>query len=296
MRFELAAVEQQQHVVRVVHPLLAAPAVAVVPLADALAIKAGQFRSEHGVHVALSISADRRVAAVQGDVGEIVQVREDAHLAELAHSRHQREPDVSVVGLDHAVQAAQVVAVGECCFRSAQYVQDRFVVLVHQHHDSSPRLPVQGFQQVREAAGRGQVFGRHSQSSLGGGELLHDVGFQQAGLSEAAAAEVEPHHRVAFRPVPAVVDMEPFEQGFVALEQLLDRVQQQALAEPARARQEVVLASVEQPLDAGCLVDVVAVLLAHLAEGLHADRQSAPAHAPILPPRAAARKRRGRAA
>ena len=50
------------------------------------------------------------------------------------------------------------------------------------------------------------------------------------------------------------------------------------------------LASVEQPLDLGCLVDVVAVLLTHFAEGLHADRQSAPDHAPILPPRAGRRE------
>ena len=46
------------------------------------------------------------------------------------------------------------------------------------------------------------------------------------------------------RPVPPVVDGQPLEQRLVALEQLLAGVQEQALAEAPRARQEVVLSLV----------------------------------------------------
>ena len=49
VRPELAAVEQQQHVERIVYPLLAAPAVTIVPLTDPLAVETRQFRSEYGV-------------------------------------------------------------------------------------------------------------------------------------------------------------------------------------------------------------------------------------------------------
>ena len=58
----------------------------------------------------------------------------------------------------------------------------------------------------------------------------------------------------------ASVDVQAREQLLAAREQLLERVQEQALAEAARARQEVVLAFVEQALDVVRLVDVVAVL------------------------------------
>ena len=53
--------------------------------------------------------------------------------------------------------------------------------------------------------------------------------------SPASAAEAEPHHRMALGPVVAGVDVQTREQFFVALEQLLQRVQKQALAEAAGA-------------------------------------------------------------
>ena len=65
------------------------------------------------------------------------------------------------------------------------------------------------------------------------------------GLSEIAAAEAQPHHRMALRPVVARMDVEALEQLLAAFEQLLQRVEEQALAEPARSRQKVVRAFVE---------------------------------------------------
>ena len=67
----------------------------------------------------------------------------------------------------HAIQAAQVVAVGMRRLGLLQHVQDRLVVLVHQHHDPLAGLPVRGFQQIREAAGCRQVVGYYSQASFG---------------------------------------------------------------------------------------------------------------------------------
>ena len=74
--------------------------------------------------------------------------------------------------------------------------------------------------------------------------------------SVSAAAEVEPHDRVAHRTVPAVVDMQPREQRLVTLEQFLQRVEEQALAEAAGTRQEVVTAFAEQACDVRRLVHV----------------------------------------
>ena len=67
------------------------------------------------------------------------------------------------------------------------------------------------------------------------------------------------------------MDGEAPEEHFVALAQFLARVQEQALAEPPRSGQKEMLALVEHPPDVGGLVDVVAVLLANLAEILHTD-------------------------
>ena len=73
------------------------------------------------------------------------------------------------------------------------------------------------------------------------------------------------------RPIPAVVDVKPLEQWFVALEHLLERVQEQALAKAPWARQEIVRTLVEQSADVGGFIDVVAVLFPNFAEGLNAD-------------------------
>ena len=80
------------------------------------------------------------------------------------------------------------------------------------------------------------------------------------------------------RPVPPVVDGETLEQRLVALEQLLAGVQEQALAETPRARQEVVLSLLEQLPNVSGLVHVVAAPFPDLAEGLHADGQLASSH------------------
>ena len=71
------------------------------------------------------------------------------------------------------------------------------------------------------------------------------------------------------------MDVQPPEQLLVSLEQLLQRVHEQALAETPRARQEVVLASRRQPPSVGRLIDVVMAFLADLTEGLDADGQVA---------------------
>ena len=75
------------------------------------------------------------------------------------------------------------------------------------------------------------------------------------------------------------MDGQVAEQLFAAFEQLLERVHEQALAEAARARQEVVLGVVVQQF-AGVdgLVHVVEAFLADLAEGLNADGQLALGH------------------
>ena len=132
--------------------------------------------------------------------------------------------------------------------------------------------------QVSEPLRRGGVARPHARLFRNALQLCHHARFQIRVFREAAASEAQPHHRMAFRPVVAAVDVQPREQRLVALEQLLQRVQEQALAEPPRPRQEVVRALAEQPLDVGRLVHVVTVLLPNLAEGLDADRQPASGH------------------
>ena len=72
-----------------------------------------------------------------------------------------------------------------------------------------------------------------------------------------------------------VVDVQSLEEVLVAFEQRLQSIHQQALAEPARTRQEIVPASLHPLADKGHLVDVVAVIFSENPAGLEADREQA---------------------
>ena len=135
-----------------------------------------------------------------------------------------------VAVVDGRVDAAQVVAVGAGHLRRVQRVQDRLVVLVDQHRDGAPGLSVQRFHQMAEPLGPREVCRRHSRPTLDGIQLGHQVGVRGAGLFEVAAAEADVKDGMANRPIPMIVNVEPLEQPLVALEQLLARVQEQALA------------------------------------------------------------------
>ena len=160
--------------------------------------------------------------------------------------------------------------------RLRRRIQDGPVVLVHQHRHPLPGALVQRLDQVGEAFRPGGVrWCADARAPLHPVQLRRQVRVEMAGLGEVPSAEVEPHDGMAYRPVPAVVDGETPEQRLVALEQLLEGVHEQALAETTRAGQEVMGALVHQAPCVGGLVHVVPALLADRAEGLDTDGQLA---------------------
>ena len=180
--------------------------------------------------------------------------------------------------LDYRIDAAQELAIGAGNVRLIQGVENRLVVLVHENDHALAGLTVQRGDQVGKTAGRGGVFVGYLALPFDGCQLLHEVGREKARILEAAAAEAQAQNGMANGPVPLGMDVQPREERLAALEYFLERIQQQALAEPPRAGEEEVRSLFDQPLDEGGLVDVVAPLLPNLAEGLDADGQLALGH------------------
>ena len=134
---------------------------------------------------------------------------------------------------------------------------------------------MQRFKELAEADGRPGMVRVEAGASFNGGKLRRHILMQVVRVVEITGAEVEPHDGMAHRPVPTLVDGEAPEQRLVALEQLLQGIHEQALAEAPRAGQEVVLSFAHQPMGIGGLVHVVPALLPDLAEGLDTDGQLA---------------------
>ena len=262
---------------------LASPPVAAVPVSDLVPIETGKLRREHGIQIRIRKAADAGEARIQRDVDEVVETGEDAARGEPADAGKKREVHVRVAVLDDSVETTEEVADGGARLWRVQQVQHRLVVVVYQHHDALAAALVQLPDQTAEAYRRGGGTGSDPRALLQRIQLVRHMRRDVVFPSKPAAAEAQTQHRMTNRPVPATMDGQPPEQRLVAFEQLLEGVQQQALAEAPRARENVVLGLVDQPRDVGGLVDAVVVPFPDLPERLDADRQSASGHRPLCP-------------
>ena len=211
----------------------------------------------------------------------MVHAREQAHLGKLAHAREKAKLDVRIRRFEGAIQSAQVVSVLDCHFRRLQRVKNRLVVLVHEHDGSLSALCMQGLEQMREAFRRKLLVSAvDSECPLRLLKLPHHRLMQIAGGREVAASEVEFHHRERDRPVPMLVDGQPLKEPLVAFEHFLDGVEQEALAEAARPREEIVLRAFDKISDVFRFVNVVIPVLSYFAKGLNADGEFEAGHWP----------------
>jgi len=69
------------------------------------------------------------------------------------------------------------------------------------------------------------------------------------------------------------MEREPPKQRLTTLEQFLERIQKQALAEAARTRQKVILAAARKSQSVCCLIDIGMTLGDDLTERLDTDRE-----------------------
>jgi hypothetical protein len=180
---------------------------------------------------------------------------------------------------DDRVEVAQAIAAIAGDLGPGEVVEDRLVVLVHQHDHALAVLGMGPGDQLAQAARRVVGVAAGQAQALGVlGQQRADAPVQLGAVLRHAAAEAQADDRKAPAPVPVRMGIQTAEQGLVALEQLGEGVEQQRLAEAARAREEVVAAALDQAQGEAGLVDVVAVVLADLAEGLDADGQALAGH------------------
>ena len=169
---------------------------------------------------------------------------------------------------------------------------DRLVVFVHQNDRPPPGALVQRPYQATETDRRLDGTRFEAGQPLRLLQLVFHVSPNEVRRVEIAPAEADPHDRIARRPVPPVVYGEAPEQFLASLEQLLQRVHQKGLAEPARTRQEIVLAPLDEAARMVRLVDVVAVHPPDLPEGGKAGRKHASRHPDRMGRRAGVVKRK----
>ncbi len=183
---------------------------------------------------------------------------------------------MGIRALDDRAKVPQTLPHRQGGFGIGDVVQDRLVVFVHQDHRPLAVLSVGLADQFAEATGH--ILGvrtLNAQPLLVDAQDVPDAPVQFGPALQHPFREAEVDHRIAHRPVPAVVDIQAAKQRFVALEQLLEGVEEQAFAEAPRAGEEVIARLLGQTPGHRGLVHIVVVLLANLGEGLDADGQFA---------------------
>ena len=218
------------------------------------------------------------VARVQGDVDQVVEAGERSGQGKLVNPGKKTEMDVGVARLGRRVETEQVGRGWRGRFRGCRGCPGSASRIVHENRHAPAAALVQRLDQAPETEGRVVVAGGYLRLILHDAQLRGHFPPHVFRCPDVGAAEVEANHRMARRPVPVLVDVQPLEQRVRCLEQLLAGVEEQALAEAAGPGEEKVLGPVDQAPDVRGLVDVVAVLLADLAEGLDADGESASGH------------------
>ena len=210
---------------------LAQKSIAVVPALELVPVNPGQMGAKGGLQVSLGITANGGEAGVEGQIVELIDAREQADLAELGHPGHEDELEVGVLGLQGGVKVFQPFAQFGGPRWLVDVVEDGLVVFVHQDNDALPAGLVGADDELGETAG--QAFGRVGQAQAPRieGQQFSDGLIEFRPALQHPTGEVEPDHRMAAVPVPALVDGQAPKEVLTALEQLLEGVQEQALAE-----------------------------------------------------------------
>ena len=104
-------------------------------------------------------------------------------------------------------------------------------------------------------------------------KLFADFFVQFRTAAQHPIREAQANDRVLPAPIPVALRMQPCEQFFIALKKFLERIEEEALAEPSRSREEVVATFFNEIESEGGFVDIVAPSLADLRERLNPDWQ-----------------------
>ena len=214
------------------------------------------------VHLFFGYATEVKKTSVHGDVVQIVQVAEHADLSELGNPGEQGELDAAVHGLQHPVEGFQRVAEFALQVVVADGLQQGLVVLVDEDGHALAGL----FAGTTKYAGKTQCKGafrrRRSVQVFPLGYIVIQNLVQTVRCIVLPDVQVQMQHG-AFHPVL----LQPFHRQSLkefplALEVGFQCREKQALAEAARAAQEVITTAAHQLVDKSRFVYIDIAVLA----------------------------------
>ena len=222
-------------------------------------------------HFLLGDAADARILIIHRDIGDIVQLAEDAELRELGDAREEDEAEIRLTSLEWTKEIAHDVAELLQAVIIVGNVKKRRVIFVDEHHHLLACFLIGGHDQVFKTDIGIHLFTLVAKPSLLLLQHVSQISLELLLLHVLATAHVEVEHGI-FRPFRLqFLDGKPLEEVFLALEITLKSRHQQRLAETARATQEEMFATaMRHAVDIFRLVDIKELSVDNLLEGLYA--------------------------
>ena len=227
---------------------------------------------EHVVDFLAGNAAYSGVGFQHRDVLQVVQVAEHADLRELRHAGEEGQLDVAVLRLADRVEGLQRVAVFLLQRGIVECLKQGLVVFVHEDGHAVARLLAGPLHDIVEAPPRRAVVRVDAVEPLPLFQMAVEKPAQRLRLVKLLGVHVKMQHGPR-RPLRLQAgDGQAFEQLALALEVGLQGGDEQRLAEPTRAAQEVVAARGHHPVHQRRLVHIDISVHAQTLETLYANR------------------------
>ena len=217
-------------------------------------------------------TANVHIPGIHGNVFQIVQVAENADVAETAYPREESKADVRILRFQYPEEAFEGIAIGIVQFLAVNGTQQGLVVLIHQDYHLLARLFASTPDDALETQGQRDLVGIAAIKRFPVGKRLVQHLLQVVGGVIGIHIQVQVQHGIClplrFQPFQS----QALEEFLLAQEIGLQRGYQQGLAKAARTTQEIILPLVRQLVNQGRLVHVHVTNGTNILKTLYAYR------------------------
>ena len=214
------------------------------------------FRVEILMYLPQRYATHRGITVVHRDVVQIVQVAEDADLAEFRHPREESEAEVAVLRLEYGIEGLECLSEQVLKGLVVDGQQKRLVVFVDEEHHLPSCLLVCQTHDMLEALFHTAVFVFVAIFLLPLLEMLLQHVVQRLRVVVGRHVQVEKQDGVFCPFMLHLLDGQSFEQLPLTLEVRTEHGYKQTFSKPAGTAQKIILTLIRQLIGVCRLVDI----------------------------------------
>ena len=186
-------------------------------------------------HFLLGDAADARILIIHRDIGDIVQLAEDAELRELGDAREENEMQMGVAVLQRRVEVAHDLAHFFQTNVIMRYIQKRSIVFINKHYHFLARLGLSFQYKVLQSIVRVLLVSSDAPFPFFPFEHAAQETPELIGITVLGCTHIKPQHGINRPILLHTVNVKSLEQLFSSFKVGLQSGDEQRLSKPTRA-------------------------------------------------------------